>query len=225
LAQGNLLTDKYAEGFAGHRFYAGCDNVDTIENEASELACRLFDADHAYVQPHSGADANLVAFSSILAAKTEAPFLAKTGDGNPAHLTRDQWNQLRARLQGQRLLALDYYRKKKRAHHRQHRRRGCPALARDPSRGSAARRSARSRLHRIRAPGAAASCHATTASCRLRGIEHDAGTRFLGAIGLRAVGPPRWGGHAVGKRRPRRGICRTPSAWLGSGASPVALAT
>ena len=52
LAQGNLLTDKYAEGYAGHRFYAGCDNVDTLETEASELACRLFDADHAYVQPH-----------------------------------------------------------------------------------------------------------------------------------------------------------------------------
>src|SRR6266542_457992 len=56
LAQGNLLTDKYAEGYAGHRFYAGCDNVDAIESEASELACRLFGAEHAYVQPHSGAD-------------------------------------------------------------------------------------------------------------------------------------------------------------------------
>lgn len=109
LAMGNLLTDKYAEGFSGHRFYAGCDNVDTIESEASALACELFGADHAYVQPHSGADANLVAFASILAAKTEAPFLAQTGDGNPAHLTRDQWNQLRGQLQNQRLLALDYY--------------------------------------------------------------------------------------------------------------------
>jgi glycine hydroxymethyltransferase len=109
LTMGNLLTDKYAEGFSGHRFYAGCDNVDTIESEASALACELFGADHAYVQPHSGADANLVAFASILAAKTEAPFLAQTGDGNPAHLTRDQWNQLRGQLQNQRLLALDYY--------------------------------------------------------------------------------------------------------------------
>ncbi len=109
LAQGNLLTDKYAEGFAGHRFYAGCDNVDTIETEASELACQLFDADHAYVQPHSGADANLVAFSAILAAKTEAPFLVESGVENPANLSREAWNQLRARLQNQRLLALDYY--------------------------------------------------------------------------------------------------------------------
>jgi glycine hydroxymethyltransferase len=109
LAQGNLLTDKYAEGFSGHRFYAGCNNIDTIESQACELACQLFGADHAYVQPHSGADANLVAFTSILAAKTEAPFLAECGDENPAHLSRDAWNQLRARLQNQRLLALDYY--------------------------------------------------------------------------------------------------------------------
>ena len=109
LAQGNLLTDKYAEGISGHRFYAGCDNVDTVETEASELACQLFDAEHAYVQPHSGADANMVAYTAILAAKIEAPFLADQGDDNPAHLSRDVWNQLRARLQNQKLLALDYY--------------------------------------------------------------------------------------------------------------------
>src|SRR5205807_3016393 len=67
LAHGNLLTDKYAEGYPGHRFYAGCDNVDAIELEAADLARKLFGADHVYVQPHSGADANLVAFFSILA--------------------------------------------------------------------------------------------------------------------------------------------------------------
>lgn len=61
LAQGNLLTDKYAEGIHGHRFYAGCDNVDAIEREAADLARKLFGADNAYVQAHSGADANLVA--------------------------------------------------------------------------------------------------------------------------------------------------------------------
>ena len=58
LAQGNLFSDKYAEGYPGHRFYAGCDNVDLIEAEAVRLAKDLFGADHAYVQPHSGADAN-----------------------------------------------------------------------------------------------------------------------------------------------------------------------
>ncbi len=86
LAQGNLLTDKYAEGFAGHRFYAGCDNVDAIESEASDLACKLFGADHAYVQPHSGADANLVAYLPILAAKAEAPFLSERGVDSPVHV-------------------------------------------------------------------------------------------------------------------------------------------
>ena len=62
LAMGNLLTDKYAEGAPGHRFYAGCDNVDAIESHGAELANALFGAEHAYVQPHSGIDANLVAF-------------------------------------------------------------------------------------------------------------------------------------------------------------------
>ena len=75
LAHGNLLTDKYAEGYPGHRFYAGCDNVDDVEEEAVTLARQLFGADHAYVQPHSGADANLVAYLAILLARVEAPAL------------------------------------------------------------------------------------------------------------------------------------------------------
>src|SRR4029450_10661149 len=53
LAQGNLLTDKYAEGYPGHRFYAGCDNVDAVEARAIQLARDLFGAAHAHVQPHS----------------------------------------------------------------------------------------------------------------------------------------------------------------------------
>ncbi|MEP7188208.1 MAG: glycine hydroxymethyltransferase, partial [Roseiflexaceae bacterium] len=77
LAHGNLFTDKYAEGYVGHRFYAGCDNVDAIEAEAARLARELFGADHAYVQPHSGADANLVAFLAVLSAKIQAPLLAE----------------------------------------------------------------------------------------------------------------------------------------------------
>ena len=48
LAMGNLLTDKYSEGFPHHRFYAGCDNVDSIESFAADLACKLFGAEHAY---------------------------------------------------------------------------------------------------------------------------------------------------------------------------------
>jgi glycine hydroxymethyltransferase len=109
LAQGNWFTDKYAEGFSGHRFYAGCDNVDVVETEACRLACELFGADHAYVQPHSGADANLVAFSAILAAKAQQPVLARLGETNLAKLSREQWNEVRHALHNQKLLALDYY--------------------------------------------------------------------------------------------------------------------
>jgi glycine hydroxymethyltransferase len=109
LAHGNLLTDKYAEGFPGHRFYAGCDNVDTIEAAAAELAKQLFGAAHAYVQPHSGADANLVAFLAILATTVEAPALEKLGTKNPAAVSAEDWEQIRAELHGQRLLGMDYY--------------------------------------------------------------------------------------------------------------------
>ncbi len=109
LAQGNWLTDKYAEGVSGHRFYAGCENVDTIEADAVKLACDLFGADHAYVQPHSGADANLVAFLAILAARVEAPLARELGQTDAAKLERDDWEKLRRAFGSQRLLALDYY--------------------------------------------------------------------------------------------------------------------
>jgi glycine hydroxymethyltransferase len=109
LAMGNLFTDKYSEGFPQHRFYAGCENVDVVEAEAARLACELFGAEHAYVQPHSGADANLVAFSAILAAKVQEPLLAEIGEKNPAKLSREQWNRVRHGLHNQRLLGLDYY--------------------------------------------------------------------------------------------------------------------
>src|SRR5271166_3775685 len=76
-AMANLLTDKYAEGIPHHRFYAGCDNVDSVEDLANKRACELFGAEHAYAQPHSGADANLVAFWAVLRAKVEIPALVK----------------------------------------------------------------------------------------------------------------------------------------------------
>ena len=82
LAMGNWMSDKYAEGSPGHRLYAGCDNVDTIEARADELACALFGADHAYAQPHSGIDANLVAFWAVLSHRVEAPALGRLG-GEP----------------------------------------------------------------------------------------------------------------------------------------------
>jgi glycine hydroxymethyltransferase len=109
LAQGNLLTDKYAEGYPGHRFYAGCDNVDAIEQEAADLARSLFGADYAYTQPHSGADANLVAFLAILSTTVETPALEKLGQTNPSAASAKDWEQMRQEFVGQRLLGMDYY--------------------------------------------------------------------------------------------------------------------
>src|ERR1017187_4677206 len=86
LAMGNLLTDKYAEGYPFHRFYAGCDNVDKIEEMACRYACALFKADHAYVQPHSGADANLVAFWAVVRQRVLIPALEKLGIANPTEV-------------------------------------------------------------------------------------------------------------------------------------------
>lgn len=65
-AQGSVLTNKYAEGYPGRRYYGGCEFVDVIEKLACERACRLFGAAHANVQPHSGSSANLAAYYSVL---------------------------------------------------------------------------------------------------------------------------------------------------------------
>ncbi len=65
-ATGSVLTNKYAEGLPGRRYYGGCEHVDVVETLARERACELFGADHANVQPHSGAQANLAAFLAFL---------------------------------------------------------------------------------------------------------------------------------------------------------------
>ena len=65
-AQGSFLTDKYAEGYPGRRYYGGCDNMDMVESLAIERAKELFQADHANVQPHSGAQANMAAYFALL---------------------------------------------------------------------------------------------------------------------------------------------------------------
>lgn len=109
LAMGNLLTDKYAEGISQARFYAGCDNVDAIEDFAAAQARQLFGVEHAYVQPHSGADANLVAFWAILSARVLTPALEKLGETNPSKLDAAAWEKIRQACGNQRLLGLDYY--------------------------------------------------------------------------------------------------------------------
>lgn len=65
-AMGSVLTNKYAEGYPGKRYYGGCEKVDIVENIAIERACKLFGAEHANVQPHSGAQANMAVFFAVL---------------------------------------------------------------------------------------------------------------------------------------------------------------
>ena len=65
-AAGTVLTNKYAEGYPGKRYYGGCQCVDVVEDLARDRACRLFGADHANVQPHCGANANFGAYTALL---------------------------------------------------------------------------------------------------------------------------------------------------------------
>ncbi|MFC6599759.1 glycine hydroxymethyltransferase [Kitasatospora paranensis] len=106
LTMGNWFSDKYAEGTVGRRFYAGCRNVDTVEALAAEHARELFGAEHAYVQPHSGIDANLVAYWAILSQRVEGPALRRAGVRNVNDLTDGDWAELRRELGDQRLLGM-----------------------------------------------------------------------------------------------------------------------
>jgi glycine hydroxymethyltransferase len=106
LAMGNWLSDKYAEGVPGRRMYAGCEQVDIVERVAVEHALALFGAEHAYVQPHSGIDANLVAFWAVLARRVEHPFLGAAGVRHVNELSTGQWAELRHLLGGQRMLGM-----------------------------------------------------------------------------------------------------------------------
>ena len=65
-AAGSALTNKYAEGYPGKRYYGGCEFVDEVEQLAIDRACKLFGADHANVQPHSGANANTAVYQAVL---------------------------------------------------------------------------------------------------------------------------------------------------------------
>ena len=65
-ATGSVLTNKYAEGYPGRRYYGGCEHVDTVEELARERACELFGAEFANVQPHSGSQANMAVYLSLL---------------------------------------------------------------------------------------------------------------------------------------------------------------
>src|SRR5512135_767887 len=65
-AQGSVLTNKYAEGYPGHRYYGGCEFADVVEELAISRAKELFGVEHVNVQPHSGSQANMAAYFSVL---------------------------------------------------------------------------------------------------------------------------------------------------------------
>ena len=106
LTMGTWLSDKYAEGTIGHRFYAGCQNVDTVESVAAEHARELFGAEYAYAQPHSGIDANLVAYWSILAHRVEGPELERLGAKTVNDLSEEDWEILRREFASQRVMGM-----------------------------------------------------------------------------------------------------------------------
>ncbi|MBA2728889.1 MAG: glycine hydroxymethyltransferase [Parachlamydiaceae bacterium] len=106
LAMGNLLTDKYAEGYVHHRFYAGCENVDSLEERAQNELKQLFGADYAYVQPHSGADANLVAFWSILVQRVQNREIERLAKKNIDEFTREEYELVRQLMVNQKVMGL-----------------------------------------------------------------------------------------------------------------------
>lgn len=106
LAMGNLLTDKYAEGYARHRFYAGCENVDSVEEIATNSLKEIFGCEGAYAQPHSGADANMVAFWSILVHRIQNKEVEKLGKKSVDELTPEEYERIRQLMLNQKLMGM-----------------------------------------------------------------------------------------------------------------------
>ena len=120
----SIIMDKYAEGYVddvegkavGHRYYSGCKNIDEIEHIGAKWACELFGSEYAYLQPHSGSNANLIAYWAILMAKVIEPYIRKLNEVSKESttkeektvkdLTREEWNEIRKLCKDQRLLGL-----------------------------------------------------------------------------------------------------------------------
>src|SRR4030042_291617 len=84
-AQGCLMTDKYAEGYPKRRYYSGCTYVDAVETLAIERAKKLFKAKHANVQPHSGSQANMAAYTALLEHGDTVMGMSLRHGGNLSH--------------------------------------------------------------------------------------------------------------------------------------------
>lgn len=84
-ATGSILTNKYAEGYSGKRYYGGCKNIDVIESLAIERAKKLFGAEHANVQPHCGANANLAVYFAVLKPHDKVLGMSLSNGGHLTH--------------------------------------------------------------------------------------------------------------------------------------------
>ena len=83
--QGSILTNKYAEGYPGKRYYGGCENIDVIENLAINYACKLFKVKYANVQPHSGSSANMAVYKALLNPKDKVMGMNLSAGGHLTH--------------------------------------------------------------------------------------------------------------------------------------------
>ena len=98
-AQGSVLTNKYAEGYPGKRYYGGCVHVDQAEQLAIDRACKLFGAEFANVQPHSGAQANMAVYNTVLQPGDTVMGMNLTSGGHlthgsPANFSGKLWNTM-----------------------------------------------------------------------------------------------------------------------------------
>ncbi len=84
-AQGSVLTNKYAEGYPGRRYYGGCEHVDVVENLARDRAKEIFGAEHVNVQPHSGAQANMAVYFTILEHRRYGSWMNLSHGGHLTH--------------------------------------------------------------------------------------------------------------------------------------------
>ena len=112
----SIVMDKYAEGYVdlekpqGHRYYSGCENVDKIEQLGMKWACELFGSEYAYLQPHSGSNANLIAYWAIISAKVMDPWVDEArkllGGVGMKEIPDSLWEAIRHACGNQDLLAM-----------------------------------------------------------------------------------------------------------------------
>ena len=102
-----LLGCHYCEGVPLKRHYSGCENFDELESMCQQAACDLFKVEYANVQPHSGSDANLMAYYAILNRKVIEPYLKEKGVKTADHLSEEEYEELRQKFLNQILLSMD----------------------------------------------------------------------------------------------------------------------